>query len=174
MDRDFQYLEIWCHFFFIPKEEYYKHLENLKKGYQSLKNEITSPVVQYYIFKKFEVLMCGDVEKLIKRRKTQDKQAVYYAIMEDKHDIISRDHITTDHGGRDRMLKHLCQKYANSTTEVVELYKSYCLVCQKKWKHPRGVVVNLTLWMPWFVMNHYELRIRDTENPCPWMYCPMT
>ena len=51
--------------------------------------------------------------------------------MEDKYDIKSRDHITTDHGGCDRMLKHLCQKYANSSTEVVELYKSYCFVCQK-------------------------------------------
>ena len=80
---------------------------------------------------KFEVLMCGDVEKLMKRRKTQDEQSVHYAIMEDKYDIISRGHITTDHGGWDKMLKHryLCQKYANSTTEVVELYKSYCLVC---------------------------------------------
>ena len=87
--------------------------------------------------------MCRDVEKLIKRRKTQDEQ-VNYAIMEDKYDIISRGHSTTNHGGRDRMLKHLCQKYANNTTEVVELCKSYCLVCQKKQKHPRttGVVVN--------------------------------
>ena len=123
----------------------------------------------------------------------QDEQPVYYAIMEDKHEIISRGHITTDHGGRDRMLKHLCQKYANRTTEIVELYKSYCLVCQKKRKHPRttGVVNsrgrqhvfnvcvcsfsrNWALWMPWLIMNHYELRIRDTKNPCPWTYCPMT
>ena len=122
---------------------------------------------------KFEVLMCGDVEKLIKRRKTQDEQPVCYAIMEDRDDISSRGHIATDRGGRDsRMLKHLGQKYANSTTEVVELYKSYCLVCQKKRKHPRStcVVVNsrghqhvfnvcvcsfsrdLALWMPWLVM----------------------
>ena len=88
--------------------------------------------------------MSGDVEKLIKRRKTQDEQPVYYAIIEDKYDISSRGHITTNHGGPDRMLKHLCQKYANSMTEVVEVYKSYCLVCQKKRKHPRttGVVVN--------------------------------
>ena len=70
----------------IPKEEYYKILENLKTVTRSLKYEITSPVVQYYILKKFEVLMCGDVEKLIKRRKTQDEQPVYYAIMEDKYD----------------------------------------------------------------------------------------
>ena len=116
---------------------------------------------------------------LIKRRKTQDEQPVYYAIMEDKYDIISRGHITTDHGGRDRMLKHLCQKYANSATEVVELYKSYCLVCQEKRKHPRttGVVVNsrghqrvfnvcvcsfsrtLALWMPWLVCGSEILKI---------------
>ena len=62
--------------------------------------------------------MCGNVDKLIKRRKTQDEQLVYYAIMEDKYDI-SRGHITTDYRGRDRMLKHICQKYANSTAEVV-------------------------------------------------------
>ena len=150
--------------------------------------------------------MCGDVEKLIKRRKTEDEQTVYYqarsqtffggggqigqilgpfmitcglfcnrvgfghfffffgggggaddppdfrpgygsdyAIMENKYDIISRGHMTTEYGGRDRMLKHLCQNYANSTTEVVELYNSYRLVCQKKRKHPRttGVVNSL-------------------------------
>ena len=84
-----------------------------------------------------------NVEKLITQKKMQDEQPVYYTVMENKYDLISRGHITTDHGGRDRMLKRLCQKYANSTTEVVELYKSCCLVYQKKWKHPRttGVVV---------------------------------
>ena len=62
--------------------------------------------------------MCCDVENLMKRRKTQDEQPVHYAIMEAKNNIISIGHITTDHGGHDRMPKHLCQKYANSTTEV--------------------------------------------------------
>ena len=33
--------------------------------------------------------------------------------------VISRGHITTDHGGRDRMLKHLCQKYANSAQKLL-------------------------------------------------------
>ena len=134
--------------------------------------------------------MYGDVKKFIKWRKTQDEQPVYYAIMEDKYDIISRSHFTTDNGGCDRMLKHLLsksmptarQKLLNSTSPI------YCLVCQKKRKHPRttGVVVNsrghqhvfnvcvcsfsrnLALWMPWLAMNHYELRIvKDSENPCP-------
>ena len=69
---------------------------------------MTSPVVQYYILEKFEVLVCGDVEKLIKRRKTQDEHQVYCAIMKDKYDIISRGHITTDHGGRTRVVVTEC------------------------------------------------------------------
>ena len=76
--------------------------------------------------------MCGDVEKLIKWRKTQYEQPVYYAIMEHKYDIISRGHITTDHGGCDRILKHLSQKVCNRMTEVVELYKSYLCVRRNK------------------------------------------
>ena len=41
------------------------------------------------------------------------------------------------------MLKYIFQMYANITTEAVELYKSYYLVCQEKRKRPRttGVVV---------------------------------
>ena len=41
------------------------------------------------------------------------------------------------------MLKHLRQNYANITTDAVELFKSYCVVCQEKRKYPKttGVVV---------------------------------
>ena len=59
------------------------------------------------------------------------------------YDIISKAHIATGHCGCDRMLKHLRQKYANITTDAVELFKSYCVVCQEKMKRPKttGVVV---------------------------------
>ena len=41
------------------------------------------------------------------------------------------------------MLKHLKQMYANITTDAIELFKSYCVVCQEKRKCPKttGVVV---------------------------------
>ena len=72
--------------------------------------------------------MCGDinVEKLIKRRKTQDEEPVYYAIMEDKYAIISRGHITTDHGGRGRMLKHLCLKGIRSIRPKTKTSQVIC------------------------------------------------
>jgi hypothetical protein len=63
--------------------------------------------------------------------------------MDDVYDIIKRVHISTGHGGRDKMLKVLSVKYANITREVVELYKSLCLECLKKRKRRavKGVVV---------------------------------
>ena len=129
-----------CQKYLIPKEEYYKTTEELKAAAQVLS---TKSRHQYYILKKYEVLSCGDVEKLIKKRKAPGDHPVYYATIEDTYDIISRAHIATGHGGRDRMLKHLSGKYANITSDAVELYKSYCLVCQEKRKRPKttGVVV---------------------------------
>ena len=86
---------------------------------------------------------CGDVEKLIKKRKSPEDRPIYYATIEDTYDIINKAHIETGHGGRDRMLKHLGQKYANIVTDAVELFKPYCRVCQEKKKRPKatGVVV---------------------------------
>src|SRR5688572_4791112 len=64
--------------------------------------------------------------------------------MDDMYEIIKRVHISTGHGGRDKMLKVLTVKYANITRDVVELFKSLCLECLKKRKRTavKGVVVN--------------------------------
>jgi hypothetical protein len=119
---------------------YYKTIDELKTVAEISSSKSRH---QYYILNKFEVLTCGDVEKLIKKRKSSEDSPIYYATIEDTYDIISKAHVATGHGGRDRMLKHLAKKYANITTEAVELFKSYCLVCQEKRKRPKttGVVV---------------------------------
>ena len=129
-----------CQKYLIPREVYYETIEDLKT---MTKVSTSKSRHQYYILKKYEVLTCGDVEKLIKKKKSPEDHPVYYATIEDTYDIISKAHIATGHGGRDRMLKHLNQKYANITTEAVELFKLYCIVCQEKRKRPKttGVVV---------------------------------
>ena len=88
-------------------------------------------------------MQCGDVEKLIKKRISQDEEPIYYASIEDTYDIVKRAHIATGHGGRDRMAKEVNKRYANITRDALELFKSYCQECQKKRKRPRtqGVVV---------------------------------
>ena len=94
-------------------------------------------------FCRFEVLQCGDVEKLIKKRTASDETPLYYVSIEETYDVIKRAHISTGHGGRDRMTKELNKKYVNVTREAIDLFKSLCFECQRKRKRPavKGVVV---------------------------------
>src|SRR5438132_6945162 len=94
------------------------------------------------MLKRYRILLCGDVEKLIINGKA-DGDVVYFAHNDYLFDIIKRVHVTSGHGGRDKMMKVLSVKYANITREVVELYKSLCIECAKKRKRPavKGVVV---------------------------------
>ena len=52
----------------IPKEDYCKTISELKKASSCSKK--TSH--QYYLLKKYEIIKCGDVEKLIRKRQDQD------------------------------------------------------------------------------------------------------
>ena len=62
-----------------------------------------------------EVLPLNIYLKLIKKRESPEERPVYYVTIEDTYDIIQKAHIATGHGGRDRMLKHIKEKYANIT-----------------------------------------------------------
>ncbi|XP_068216101.1 KRAB-A domain-containing protein 2-like [Palaemon carinicauda] len=97
---------------------------------------------EYYLLKKYEILKCGDVLKLIRRR-TANEDPIYFATLEDTFDIIKRAHIATGHGGRDKMVKELSKKYANITHDALSIYKSLCIECQCKCKRPttKGTVV---------------------------------
>ena len=55
-------------------------------------------------------------------------------------------HITTGHGGRDRMLKHLKTKYENITYKDILIYLNICEPClQKQKSQKKGIVVKLSL-----------------------------
>ncbi|KAH3773803.1 hypothetical protein DPMN_175173 [Dreissena polymorpha] len=62
-------------------------------------------------------MQCGDVEKLINKRQSPSDQPGYYVTIEDTFDVIKKAHIATDHGGKDRMLKHVNVKYTNITKD---------------------------------------------------------
>ena len=94
-------------------------------------------------FSRYEILQCGDVEKLIKKRNSLDEDSLYYVPIEDTFDVIKRAHIAIGHGGRDRKLRELQKKYIKVTEYAINLFKSYCEQCQLKRKRTRtkGVVV---------------------------------
>ena len=72
-----------------------------------------------------------------------EERPLYYVTVEEMFDILKISHITTGHGGRDRMLKEVKKKYANISVQIIELFKSLCIQCQKKRVRPKttGVVV---------------------------------
>ena len=80
--------------------------------------------------------ICMYVEKLIKRHTDFEESPIYYVSIEDNFDVIKRVHISTGHGGRDRMLKALSSKYANITVWAVEHFQSFCIECQRKSNGP--------------------------------------
>ena len=73
---------------------------------------------------KYDILECGDVQKLIKKRKTPNEPPLFYASIEDTFDVIKKAHVATGHGGRNQMMKVLSVKYTNIIRDDVELFKS--------------------------------------------------
>ncbi|XP_068226108.1 KRAB-A domain-containing protein 2-like [Palaemon carinicauda] len=122
----------------LTKIEYYNLIEELRVA-SSAKSKSNR---QYYILGRYEVLQCGGVEKLIKKRKAETQEFVYFVHVEDMFETIKRAHIATGHGGRDKMVKEV-SKYANITRDTSELFKSLCVQCQKKGKRcaTNGVTV---------------------------------
>ena len=128
----------------MPKSTYEKTIDELKSA-SHVSGKKTRR--QYHLLKKFEILQCGDVEKLIKKRESKLSDPVYFVYIEEMYGVINRAHLATGHGGRDRMHKHLSLKYANIPLGTVEIFKSLCLSCQKK----KVSVILFTLWTVLFI-----------------------
>ncbi|XP_066980117.1 KRAB-A domain-containing protein 2-like [Macrobrachium rosenbergii] len=110
----------------LTKIEYYNLIEELRVA-SSAKNKSNR---QYYILGRYEVLQCGGVEKLIKKRKDEIQELVYFVHVEDMFETIKRAHIATGHGGRDKMVKEL-SKYANITRDYRTVQIFVCSVSKE-------------------------------------------
>lgn len=105
------------------------------------------------------MLQCGDIQNLVKKRKTSDETPVYYIWIEETLDIINRIHIATGHGCRIRMLKELQAKYAKVQRNAIELLKSIGIECQRNQKQPmtKEVVVKSNLSNDFFSHGRVDL-----------------
>ena len=93
------------------------------------------------------------------RIQKRTKSTILLFTIEETFDIIKRAHISTGHGGRDRMVKSLFPKYANITTWAIETFKSFCLECQRKKKRlmATGVVVQPIITSEFNSRGHVDL-----------------
>ena len=65
----------------------------------------------------------------------------------DRFGVLNEAHISTGHGGRDRMIEQLKGKFQNVTTKDILLFLSLCEPCVQKLKHKKkGLVVKPLLF----------------------------
>ena len=57
--------------------------------------------------KRFNVLSIGDVEKLVKKRKTEDEPILYFTFSEELYSKIKEHHVQQRHGGINKMMTHI-------------------------------------------------------------------
>ena len=80
-----------------------------------MNNHQISRTKGYYLLSKYEIIQCGDVERLIRRRKSSNVPTQYYVHIEETFDGMI-----------------LGKKYPNVTRDSFELFKSICIDCQCK------------------------------------------
>ena len=64
-------------------------------------------VEQYNASKRFDVLSIGDVEKLVKKRKTKDEPSLYFTPNEEQYSKIKEHHVQQGHGGINKIMAHI-------------------------------------------------------------------
>ncbi|XP_046560558.1 KRAB-A domain-containing protein 2-like [Haliotis rubra] len=94
-------------------EEYYKIISDLPEASKTSKK---TPH-QYYLLKKYEVLQCGDINRLIRRRQHEEETPLYFISIEETYEVVKQGHVATGHGGRDKMRK---RKRATTKGTVVK------------------------------------------------------
>lgn len=114
------------HYNIITRDAYDLLLKEVEDAIAATKKTST----QYRRMKRFNVLEIGGTKKLV----TRGDPVKYYLPMEDIFDVIDLSHIAVGHGGRDRLKVETSRKYANITTDMINIFLSLCETCQKKKK----------------------------------------
>jgi hypothetical protein len=112
-----------------PREKYNELLAKIKLLESSEKKSTTD----YYNLKRYDISIIGGYERLItKVKETDEANFKIYVYMEELYGILEKAHKETGHGGRDRMIKHINNGYANISRESIELFTSLCENCNMK------------------------------------------
>lgn len=87
--------------------------------------------LQYHLISKFDLLEDGDDIRLIERRKTSGDPIVLVTPVEHYYDVLLETHMSTGHGGRDKMLNAIKHKF-KIPRSAIEIFISLCDICSSK------------------------------------------
>lgn len=119
----------------------YQELINEVKHIKFSKEPINKCPREYCLQQHYDVLSVQGVDKLIVPLRNNNHDIIYYAHGDEMFDILHGIHISTDHGGRDRMIKKINEKYKNITRAEIMLFLSLCKSCQQKQKREKKEIV---------------------------------
>lgn len=71
------------------------------------------------LMKKYEILICGETKKLIKKRDAKHLDIKYVVPFEGLFDALMRCHTAIGHKKRDAMLKECQKQHANLTVHLI-------------------------------------------------------
>nr|XP_022905082.1 KRAB-A domain-containing protein 2-like [Onthophagus taurus] len=96
---------------------------------------------QYGLTRKYDTMEIGETRVLIKKRRSNEDPVVVMIPVEEYFDRLIQCHRATGHGGRDKMLFELKNKFYISRP-AVEMFVSLCKMCNtKKSQQQRNIVV---------------------------------
>lgn len=117
---------------FLSTSDYSKVIQQVKKSKNTL-NTIgeKKTTKDYRVIRKYDILVMNGKEHLI--RPIDKKNVVqYYATIDELFDILYETHSAIGHGGRNRMVSELKNKYCNITNETIMVFLKLCTKCHKK------------------------------------------
>lgn len=96
--------------------------------------------MDYYWLKKYDIVETGNEESLIFKRLTVSDPTVYILPREQYFDVLMDIHKSCGHGGRDKILYNIKNKYY-IPKKAVELFASLCPICETKKNVPKKGIV---------------------------------
>ncbi|XP_077300527.1 KRAB-A domain-containing protein 2-like isoform X2 [Arctopsyche grandis] len=124
---------------YLKKDQYEQILKDVATA--KLKRHSKTPL-DYRRLQRYDIKTVGNENRLFFPVPADGKGTIkYFVTIDETFDIINDIHLSTGHGGRNRILKYLCDKYKNITTEAVMLYLGLCKTCQQRTKGKRRGVV---------------------------------
>jgi hypothetical protein len=101
---------------YYPKEENAKIIKEIEEA-EILKSKKSNR--QYYLLKKYELLLIGETKRIIKRLTNDSEDIKQLVPYEGLFDALLKCHTTIGHKGRDAMLNECAKQHINLTTDII-------------------------------------------------------
>lgn len=116
---------------YMDRDQYDKFLEETRRA--KIKKDSTKAFRRLH---RFDICTIDGEDKLIAPLK-EGETMKFYATTEELYDILTRVHLDLQHGGRNRMLPLVKEKYKNVGVEAIMTYLQLCGICLAKKKTTR-------------------------------------